>query len=219
MPSIVTNVSGKPVTLPLNPAALLAPGGKVIYASVEPDDIVAALGGGHIVARMGLTVSFIDSDKATADEGTCVAVYAADSDLQAVRATADAALPKVWRFHNVLPLPAASAQAGIDLLSDEEASGVMLEGFALAVDGATPWSGAFTKLIIEDTNSVPVAEIAKAALAANAVIPLHSADVTLLKAFVVGCTLFKGLRIKADAAVAAGSDLQVAYWGQNVALL
>ena len=216
MPTVITNTSGKPVTLPLNPMAMLPPGLRVVYSTIEPADAIAALGGDKVVGEMGLDVEPIDYDKAPADEGVCPALFASDAALAAVRATANAAMPKAWRFHNVGSVPSADAEVGVDLISDSEAAQVSLEGFALVVDGATPWSGAFTKLIVEDTSGLPVAEIAKAALLANAVIPLHDAGVTLLRNFVVGCTPLKGLRVRADDVVAAGSTIQIAHWGTNV---
>lgn len=216
MPTVITNTSGKPVTLPLNPAALIPPGQRVIYSGEEPANIILALGGDKVVGEMGLDVAFIAADKVTADEGVCPVLFASDADLAAVRTTANDAMPKAWCFHNVGVVPSADAEVGVDLISDSAAAQISLEGFSLVVDGATPWSGAFTKLIIEDTTGLPFAEVAKAALLANAVIPLHDAGVTLLRNFVVGGTLAKGLRVRADDAVAAGSGIQIAYWGTNV---
>jgi len=226
MPTIIANAGGKPVTLPLNPAALLPPGGKVIYASIEPEDAIVLLGGGPLVARMGLIVEVIGSDKVNGDEGVCPVLYAAatdlavvEEDLAAVQDLAFAALPKSWRFHETATIAAVDAEAGVDLIPDELASGVKLEGFALQVNGATAWSGDFTKLVIEDTSGLAVAEVAKAALVGNAVVPLHDANVTVKAGFVLGCGMGKGLRLRADDAVVAGSNLRLTFWGANFIVL
>ena len=71
MPTVITNTSGKPVTLPLNPAALIPPGQKVIYASQEPAVVIAALGGDKLVGEMGLDVAFIDAGKVAGNQGVC----------------------------------------------------------------------------------------------------------------------------------------------------
>ena len=45
MPTMITNVSDGPVTVPLQPIALLPPGKACIYKNIEPDVAVTLLGG------------------------------------------------------------------------------------------------------------------------------------------------------------------------------
>lgn len=68
MPSVITNVGGSPQTVPLNPAAMIPKGERAIYANMEPDEVIAALGGGALVAKLGLIVSPLDVAQAPANE-------------------------------------------------------------------------------------------------------------------------------------------------------
>jgi len=75
MPTIVANVSGSPITLPISPLALVPPGGRVVYADKEPDEVIAALGGPAVVSDCGLTVGYIDGAKAPTSAGTVGSFY------------------------------------------------------------------------------------------------------------------------------------------------
>ena len=71
MPTIITNIGNKPLTLPLRPPAMVGPGRRVVYSALEPDAIIEALGGGEIVRQMNLDVKPIDALLAPADLGLC----------------------------------------------------------------------------------------------------------------------------------------------------
>lgn len=88
MPTTITNLGNKPVTLPLQPAALVPPGKRVVYASQEPAAIIAALGGGETVRKMNLDVRPIGAALAPSDIGLCPVLYASGSDLAAVKQAA-----------------------------------------------------------------------------------------------------------------------------------
>lgn len=88
MPATVTNLGNKPITLPLQPAALLPPGKRIIYASQDPAAIIAALGGGEVVRAMNLDVRPIDAIQAPSDIGLCPVLYAGAADLAAVKQVA-----------------------------------------------------------------------------------------------------------------------------------
>jgi len=50
MPTMITNISDGPVTVPLQPIALLPRGKSCIYSNIEPDVIVLLLGGADAIA-------------------------------------------------------------------------------------------------------------------------------------------------------------------------
>jgi hypothetical protein len=113
------------------------------------------------------------------------------------------------------------AAAGKELLADlavPAGKKVLLEGFAVQVNGATAWSGDLTKLSIQDSNGTPVvfAEIAVGALDASAIFTSSSSEVTPKVGMVSAGTLVKGLVLKSDDAIAAGSNLNVRIWGRFV---
>lgn len=113
------------------------------------------------------------------------------------------------------------AVAGKELLADlavPAGKKVLLEGFAIQVNGATAWSGDLTKLSIQDSNGTPIvfADIAVGALTANAIFMNSSSNVTPKVGMVSAGTLIKGLVLKSDDAIAAGSNLNVRIWGRFV---
>lgn len=69
MGTLIANLSGEPLTLPLPRAALIPPGGRVIYASLDPEEIIASLGGAAVVRELHLDVQPIDAARAPVDEG------------------------------------------------------------------------------------------------------------------------------------------------------
>lgn len=96
---------------------------------------------------------------------------------------------------------------------------IIVTGFKATVGGTTAWSGGTgSKLVLQDTNTSPVAvaEIAAAGLSGNAVLAEGTANVTLKAGIVTGLTAGKGLDIKGDNNFEAGSDVTVVVTGYIV---
>lgn len=119
-------------------------------------------------------------------------------------------------FEAATTVTIVEAAAGKDILATAKiptGQHVFVKGIAISVGGATAWAGALTVLKVQDLNGTPVEvfEVAKAKLAGSAVLGLF--DMTLMAGWVAGCTATKGLQIKSDSTISAGSDLTVRVWG------
>jgi predicted RecA/RadA family phage recombinase len=130
--------------------------------------------------------------------------------------TLDTGIP----FTKTVTLSAAAAETPIDIITDGETNGksVHVTSGMFTVSGSTAWTDTTATVVtVQDTADTPVTgvTIAKAALTANAVLVLTSANVTLGAAVSQnsGFTAGKGLTIKGDANFAAGSDLVVTITG------
>ena len=73
MPTMITNVSDGPVTVPLQPIALLPRGKSCIYVNIDPATIVLMLGGADAIAGV-LRLDYLAS--VPSDQGLCPVIIA-----------------------------------------------------------------------------------------------------------------------------------------------
>ena len=72
MACLIKNVSDGPVTIPLFPSALVGAGKSVVYANLDPDDVMDLLGGADAIAGV-LTVDGLTAAHAASNGGLAFA--------------------------------------------------------------------------------------------------------------------------------------------------